>query len=149
MNSTEEEHINQLVDFIAGLARLDFSTRLEFGAEHKFEALAMGLNWLAEELDHSVVSREELEKKNHELEQFAYITSHDLKAPLRAISSLSTFVIEDLEAGDTDSVKEHLMLIKGRVSRLEKLIEGILAYSKLGEQELKKVPMLLKGCTSQ
>ncbi|MEM6720219.1 MAG: ATP-binding protein [Bacteroidota bacterium] len=71
--------------------------------------------------------------KNKELEQFAYITSHDLKTPIRGISSLADFIKEDLEAGETDDVYDHLETMQGRVKRLESLIDGILHYSKIGK----------------
>ena len=76
---------------------------------------------------------DDTELKNKELEQFAYITSHDLKTPLRGISSLADFIKEDLEAGETDDVYNHLETMQGRVKRLESLIDGILHYSKIGK----------------
>jgi light-regulated signal transduction histidine kinase (bacteriophytochrome) len=74
-----------------------------------------------------------LKKINHDLDQFAYVVSHDLKAPLRAISSLAEWIEED--AGDKLSEDSHrnLQLLKGRVLRMEKLIHGILAYAKAGK----------------
>ncbi|WP_430410403.1 sensor histidine kinase [Kordia sp.] len=76
---------------------------------------------------------DDTELKNKELEQFAYITSHDLKAPLRGISSLASFIKEDLEAGETAEVYSHLSTLQGRVKRVENLINGILHYSKIGK----------------
>ena len=76
---------------------------------------------------------DDTELKNKELEQFAYITSHDLKTPLRGISSLASFIKEDLEAGQTEEVYEHISTLQGRVKRLESLINGIFHYSKIGE----------------
>lgn len=76
---------------------------------------------------------DDTELKNQELEQFAYITSHDLKAPLRGISSLASFIEEDLEAGETEQVQSHLQTLQGRVKRIESLIDGILHYSKIGK----------------
>src|SRR5262249_46004715 len=73
---------------------------------------------------------EALERSNRDLEQFAYITSHDLKAPLRGISNLANFIEEDLAGSLTDGTREHLRLLRGRVSRLEQMIEGILHYSR-------------------
>jgi PAS domain S-box-containing protein len=74
----------------------------------------------------------QLQKSNHELEQFAYITSHDLKAPLRAIANLSQWIEEDLEDRLDDDTKHHFNLLRGRVHRLENLINGLLAYSRVG-----------------
>jgi signal transduction histidine kinase len=84
---------------------------------------------------------DDTELKNKELEQFAYITSHDLKAPLRGISSLASFIKEDLEAGETDEVHNHIETMQGRVERLENLINGILNYSKIGKIKLESVDL--------
>jgi PAS domain S-box-containing protein len=73
-----------------------------------------------------------LEKRSKELDEFAYITSHDLKAPLRAIANLSQWIEEDI-AHQLDAENLHqLQLLRGRVYRLESLIEGLLQYSRAG-----------------
>jgi PAS domain S-box-containing protein len=74
----------------------------------------------------------ELERSNKELDQFAYVASHDLKAPLRGIANLTQWIEEDLGDGVTGESKEHMQLLKGRVNRMEALIDGILAYSRAG-----------------
>jgi len=73
-----------------------------------------------------------LEQKNTELDQFAYVTSHDLKAPLRAISNLASWIEEDMEGKLEDGTREQLELLRGRVYRMEALIDGILQYSRVG-----------------
>ena len=78
----------------------------------------------------------DLEKNNKELDQFAYIVSHDLKAPLRAISNLSLWLQEDLGASLSGENKTNFDLLRGRVVRLESLINGILEYSKLGREKI-------------
>ena len=75
---------------------------------------------------------EDLERINKELDQFAYIVSHDLKAPLRAINNLSMWIEEDLEGKLEGDTKHQFNLLRGRVGRLEDLINGILSYSRAG-----------------
>lgn len=75
-----------------------------------------------------------LEKSNKELDQFAYIVSHDLKAPLRAISNLSQWLKDDLGAALTGDNLTNLNMLMGRVRRMESLINGILEYSKIGRE---------------
>ncbi|WP_159396602.1 GAF domain-containing protein [Sorangium cellulosum] len=71
-----------------------------------------------------------LERTNAELDQFAYVTSHDLKAPLRGIASLAQWIEEDLGDKLTGDTRRQMELLRGRVQRMEALIEGILAYSR-------------------
>lgn len=78
----------------------------------------------------------ELIKSNEELEQFAYITSHDLKAPLRAIQRLACWIEEDNKDKLDEKSKENLMLLRKRSIRLAKLIDGILQYSRAGRVDL-------------
>jgi PAS domain S-box-containing protein len=73
-----------------------------------------------------------LKRSNEDLDQFAYVTSHDLKAPLRGIANLSQWVEEDLEGTISEEGREHMRLLRGRVHRLEALINGILSYSRAG-----------------
>ncbi|MEM6613923.1 MAG: PAS domain-containing protein [Cyanobacteria bacterium P01_C01_bin.72] len=79
-----------------------------------------------------LVTTATLEKRNQELDQFAYVTSHDLKAPLRAIANLSTWIEEDLEGKLDEDSKYNLSLLRNRVQRLENLINGLLDYSRVG-----------------
>jgi light-regulated signal transduction histidine kinase (bacteriophytochrome) len=73
-----------------------------------------------------------LESSNRELDQFAYVASHDLKAPLRGIANLSQWIEDDVGDRLDEQTRTHLHLLRGRVVRLENLIGGILAYSRAG-----------------
>lgn len=81
---------------------------------------------------------EELESVNQELRDFAYIVSHDLKAPLRSIGSLSDWLIQDYTKVIDAEGKELLQLLKARIGRMHGLIEGVLQYSKVGRLKQEK-----------
>lgn len=73
-----------------------------------------------------------LKKSNEELDQFAYVTSHDLRAPLRGIANLSRWIEEDMGDRFTPEAHEQMNLLRGRVHRMEALIDALLKYSRVG-----------------
>lgn len=74
----------------------------------------------------------ELENANGELSDFAHVVSHDLKAPLRAISTLASMLAQDYRAQFDAAGREQIDLLISRVRRMYSLVDGILAYSRLG-----------------
>ncbi|MFP5505294.1 MAG: sensor histidine kinase, partial [Gammaproteobacteria bacterium] len=75
---------------------------------------------------------DDLQAANEELKNFAYVVSHDLKAPLRGIGSLADWLVSDYADKIDDQGREYLTLMKNRVSRMDGLIDGILEYSRVG-----------------
>ncbi|MFQ5944022.1 MAG: ATP-binding protein [Anaerolineales bacterium] len=75
---------------------------------------------------------EELAASNQELASFAYVVSHDLKAPLRGIDSLAKWLEEDLAGKLADKTLSNMRLLRTRVERMHALIDGLLEYSRIG-----------------
>ena len=93
--------------------------------------LANSLNHMAEVLSENIRL---LQRKNEELDQFAHIVSHDLKAPLRGIDNVITWIEEDHSTELPPKISEYIQLIKGRLLRAENMIRGILMYARVGRQ---------------
>lgn len=77
-----------------------------------------------------------LKRTNEELDHFAYITSHDLRAPLRGIANLSRWIEEDMGDRFTPEAHQQMELLRGRVNRMEAMIDGILEYSRVGRVQV-------------
>jgi PAS domain S-box-containing protein len=91
------------------------------------------------ELEQRVQQRTaELEAANRELQSFAYVVSHDLKAPLRGINQLAHWLVEEYAEAFDEKGKEMIDLLIGRVKRMDNLINGILQYSRIGAMKSKK-----------
>jgi signal transduction histidine kinase len=77
----------------------------------------------------------EAERRAEELEQFAYVTSHDLKEPLRGIRILASWLQEDLQGELNVQTREQLDLLGDRVKRMQALIEGLFEYCQVGRKK--------------
>lgn len=111
--------------------------------EERVNLRTADLTTINEQLTREVAEREKSEarqaellntiaKTNEELKDFAYIISHDLKAPLRGISTLTEWIVNDYADKFDDDGKEQMKLLSSRVSRMHNLIEGVLQYSRVG-----------------
>jgi signal transduction histidine kinase len=114
------------------IANGNYNVALVDDRKDEISSLTRSLNKMAAKLQDSFAH---LTKVNKELDQFAYVVSHDLKAPLRAINNLAEWISEDLTEKDPD-ILQNLSMMRGRVHRMENLINGILDYSRVGRKEL-------------
>ncbi len=118
-------------------AIVDISARLRAADE---------LRKFNETLERQVVERTtQLRAANLELEEFAYVASHDLKAPLRVIDNASKWLEEDLQQYLTDDTRESMTLLRGRIRRMEKLLDDLLAYSRIGREIGNKDVEMISG----
>lgn len=74
---------------------------------------------------------EDLKRSNEELEQFAFVASHDLQEPLRKITSFSNLIREKSEAVLEDDTRDYMLRMDKAASRMKKLIEDLLQYSRV------------------
>ncbi|MBO6948057.1 MAG: hypothetical protein JJ855_08760 [Rhodospirillales bacterium] len=77
-----------------------------------------------------------MEQERADLDSFVYVASHDFKAPLRGIDNLATWLEEDAGAALTDESREHIHMMRRRITRLESLLDDLLAYSRAGRAEI-------------
>lgn len=106
---------------------------LFFGVLKSFATMRARAEALAADMTVTVAKRNaDLARSNDELEQFAYIASHDLKAPLRGIDHLAVWIESDLGEKLDGEPKENMALLRARVRRLEALLSDLLNYSRAG-----------------
>jgi PAS domain S-box-containing protein len=79
-------------------------------------------------------NNQQLKRSNHDLEDFAYIASHDLKTPLGGIKSAALWLEEDLR-DLSDESRKLLGLMRSRINRMEKLLDDLLTYSRVGRAD--------------
>ena len=94
-------------------------------------------------------SNAQLERSNQELDDFAYIVSHDLKEPLRGISRYSSFIAEDYAGKLDEAGHEKLETLQRLCLRQENLIDSLLHYSRVGRAELAIAPTDLNDVIEQ
>ncbi|MDQ3109180.1 MAG: ATP-binding protein [Bacteroidota bacterium] len=82
---------------------------------------------------------EELKSINKELESFSYSVSHDLRGPLRAISGFTQILAEEIPENVNEDAKDAMQEIIANTARMGRLIDDLLAFSRLGKQHVSKV----------
>jgi len=103
--------------------------------ERRVNERTLELQQRAEELERL---NDELRRSNRELDAFTYITSHDLKEPLRGIHSCAQFLLEDHAGELAEPGREHLRRLQHLLRRMDGLIEALMRYSRLDRQELER-----------
>ncbi|MEJ1241000.1 ATP-binding protein [Chryseolinea sp. T2] len=123
--------IVKMVTMANAIAEGNYNVHLPDRGKSEMSQLARALNHMADLLHTNFTL---LKRQRDELDQFAHIVSHDIKAPLRGIDNVVTWIEEDHSFDLPAKVKEYLDLIKGRVVRAENLLKGILDYARIGRE---------------
>ena len=111
--------------------KLELQVRITDAENANRAALNIAMD-ATEDRERALATAKELKRSNQDLEDFAYVASHDLKSPLRGISSLISWVEEDLGDLLQGDVKDYIERIRDRIKRLENLLNDLLAYSQVG-----------------
>jgi PAS domain S-box-containing protein len=122
---------------------LDISVTEMHGQEHRmFVVILRDISERKQAEVQKAILMADLESANEELKSFAYVVSHDLKAPLRAIGALADWLSTDYLDKFDDEGREHMRLLVSRVHRMGNLIDGILQYSRVGR--VREAPVEVK-----
>lgn len=123
------KRISKMVNMANKIAEGIYHVQVKDKSNDELSELTRSLNHMAGMLEENITL---LKRKNLELDQYAHIVSHDLKAPLRGIDNVISWIEEDYTNDIPLKVQEYLKLIKGRAMRLENLIMGILSFARIG-----------------
>jgi len=146
-----EGKIKEIMNFLLKLAKMIGNSGLAKKQQLERNKQISSLLDVKEKLNQELIAEkeklkkltEELQKSNKELDDFAYIASHDLKEPLRGINNYSNFLLEDYSDNLDDEGKRMLSTVSKLTNRLEQFIDSLLFYSRLGRTSAEQKAILI------
>jgi signal transduction histidine kinase len=140
-NSLKEANMgleNKVTQRTLELSQANNKLLVEIGEKRKAEDEIKSLNT---ELESNI---SELELANKELESFSYSVSHDLRAPLRAINGFTHIISDKYKATLDEDGQRYLKTVADNAEKMGKLIDDLLAFSRLGKKEIQKQSVEMK-----
>lgn len=108
---------------------------IEIGKEHFVIASIVDISERKRSEQSVAEYTRQLEKSNEELDEFAYVASHDLRSPLQAVKSLANWIRDDNAETLSEESVRHIELMHQRIQRMERLLDDLLQYSRVGRTE--------------
>lgn len=87
---------------------------------------------VSQDITEQMQAQQDLRRTNQDLDDFAYVASHDLRAPMSGIETLTEWIEEDLGDDVSEETRENLQLLRSRVQRMDRMLSDILDYSRAG-----------------
>jgi PAS domain S-box-containing protein len=126
-----------------------FDVALTISPVRDAEGIVTGAAMIARDISARKQAEMALQAANKELEAFTYSVSHDLRAPLRAMNGFSRILIEDYSAEMPDEARHYLQLVQDNARQMGRLVDDLLAFSRLGRQPVVKRPVDLASLVQQ
>lgn len=105
-------------------------------AGHPYRLMGSNIDITKElELERQQIQAQQLKQKNKELEQFAYIASHDMQEPLRTVKNFIYLIDKQYREQLDHNAGRYLQFITDATTRMSNLVEGLLDYSRIGAEK--------------
>ncbi len=137
--------VKEIIRVSEKVSKGDLTDRAQVNSQDEIGKLAISFNEMIASLEANIKEREKVEKliieeseklirSNKELEQFAYISSHDLQEPLRTVVNYTALINRKYKGQLDANIDEYLTYIVSATERMQMLIKGLLEYSKIGKE---------------
>lgn len=138
--------IEEVADAAHSLASGDFSRRVVTNRGDEVGRLANAFNEMAAQIANAHAELEaRVSSRTRELEAFSYSVSHDLRAPLRHITGFVALLQGTSTSTLTERDRRYLDTIAGAASRMTRLVEDLLAFSRMGREEVRRATVDLNA----